>query len=161
MKTLILVRHAKSDWQNPIPDFDRPLNARGMKNAPKMAEFLFDKKIPIDQMITSSALRAKSTCEIFAEKYQINFTETRKLYHANEGQFLKVIANADKNAQSLAIFSHNNSISEFASSLSEENIFFKTCAVAIFNIDGESWTDFKNNKIELQEYFTPKDIEER
>ncbi|MFC6268255.1 SixA phosphatase family protein [Frigoriflavimonas asaccharolytica] len=158
MKTLILVRHAKSDWQFPIPDFERPLNERGLKNAPKMAEFLFRKNISIDQMITSSANRAKSTCEFFAEKYQINFSETRELYHANERQFLKVITNADENSQSLAIFSHNNSISEFANSLCGTDLIFKTCGVAIFTINSETWAEFEFAAKEFMQYYSPKTI---
>lgn len=158
MKTLILVRHAKSDWGNLVPDFDRPLAPRGIKKANTMAEYLLKENIQIDQMITSSALRAKSTCEIFAKIYEMSFTETRELYHANENQFLKIISNADENASSLAVFSHNNSISEFANSLCGDDLAFKTCGVAIFQINTETWKDFKNASKELKDYLTPKNI---
>lgn len=159
MKTLLIVRHAKSDWENPVPDFERPLAERGIRNAHKMAEFLIKENIQIDQMITSSALRAKSTCAIFAKIYKMDFTETIELYHANENQFIKVISAADDEADSLAIYSHNNSISEFANSLCGDDLIFKTCAVAIFQINTESWTNFKTSTKELKDYFTPRNLD--
>ena len=70
MKTLILVRHAKSDWGNPsLSDFDRPLNERGKRDAPIMAKRLLDKKIKIDQIIASPAKRAAKTAKYFAEAF--------------------------------------------------------------------------------------------
>ena len=70
MKTLILVRHAKSDWGNPgLDDFDRPLNERGKKDAPVMAQRLRDKKVKIDAFIASPAKRAAKTAKFFAEAY--------------------------------------------------------------------------------------------
>ena len=70
MKTLILVRHAKSDWGTPsLGDFDRPLNDRGKRDAPVMAQRLLDKKIKIDAFISSPAKRAKKTATVFAEAY--------------------------------------------------------------------------------------------
>ena len=70
MKTLILVRHAKSDWGDPLlRDFDRPLNERGKKDAPKMAERLLERKIKIDAFISSPARRAAKTATLFAEAF--------------------------------------------------------------------------------------------
>ena len=158
MKTLILVRHAKSDWPENMRDFDRPLAARGLKDAQKMAEYLVEENIAIDQMITSPALRAKTTCSIFAKEFQMDFFEDAELYHAQDSEFINVISNADENARSLAIFSHNEGISEFASSLCGDSLQFKTCAVAIFELYTETWTDFIKNPITLKDYFTPKDL---
>ena len=158
MKTLILVRHAKSDWPPLTADFDRPLESKGIDDAHKMAVFLLNEKIEIDQFITSSALRAKTTCEIFAEKYGQNYSEKIELYHANPSQFENVILNVDDNINTVALFSHNNGISNFANTLCEQNVYFKTCAVAIFKIDGESWSEFTSRKIKLTDYFTPKDV---
>ena len=78
MKTLILVRHAKSDWGNPsLSDFDRPLNERGKRDAPVMAKRLLDKKIKIDQIIASPAKRAARTAKYFAEVFDYK-KETKK-----------------------------------------------------------------------------------
>lgn len=158
MKTLVLVRHAKSDWPENMRDFDRPLAERGINDAHKMAEFLLQSGLKIDQFITSPAMRAKTTCSIFAEKYQKEYFEDADLYHAKNKEFMSAISKADENANSLAIFSHNEGISEFASSLCGDSLQFKTCAVAIFELNSESWINFKNDKIELKEYFKPKNL---
>lgn len=158
MKTLVLVRHAKSDWPPMMKDFDRPLAKRGINDAHKMAEFLRESGFKIDQFITSPAKRAKTTCSIFAEKYQKEYSEDPQMYHAQKKEFINAISKTEENASSVAIFSHNEGISEFASSLCEDSLQFKTCAVAIFELNSETWIDFKNNEIELKEYFTPKSL---
>ena len=81
MKQLLLIRHAKSDWNDAsLSDFDRPLNNRGKTDAPVMAKRLLDKKVKIDLFISSPAKRAKKTASIFAKEYdikkdKINFKE--------------------------------------------------------------------------------------
>ena len=91
MKTLLLVRHAKSDWSTPsLGDFDRPLNERGKKDAPVMANRLIDKKVSIDAFVSSPAKRAKKTATVFAKEYKrdkddIIFIE--ELYGAGEDVF--------------------------------------------------------------------------
>ena len=159
MKTLILIRHAKSDWPPFTPDFDRPLAERGINDAHKMAEFLLNSGLKIDQFITSPALRAKTTCGIFADKYQKNYNEAPDLYHAQEKEFINVISNSDESADSVAIFSHNEGISDFASNLCGDDFQFKTCAVAIFKLNSENWSGFKKNPISLKEYITPKHLQ--
>ena len=73
MKHLLLVRHAKSDWNDSsLSDFDRPLNERGKRDAPIMAHRLLDKKIEIDGFITSPAKRARKTATIFAKEYKVD-----------------------------------------------------------------------------------------
>jgi phosphohistidine phosphatase len=70
LKTLLLVRHAKSDWNDAsLSDFDRPLNERGKRDAPAMAHRLLDKKIAIDAFISSPAKRARKTASIFSKEY--------------------------------------------------------------------------------------------
>ena len=69
MKTLILVRHAKSDWPENTEDFDRPLAEKGIHDAEKMSKFLKEKNIKIEKFFSSPALRAFNTCEIFNNEY--------------------------------------------------------------------------------------------
>lgn len=158
MKTLLLIRHAKSDWPENMKDFDRPLAEKGFNDAEKMSNYLFEENILIDQMITSPAFRAKTTCSIFAEKYKMKFCEDAELYFAQNSEFINAISNADEKANSLAIFSHNDGISDFASSLCGDDLQFKTCAVAIFELKSETWADFKKNSIVLKDYLSPKEI---
>ncbi|MCG7859804.1 histidine phosphatase family protein, partial [Flavihumibacter sediminis] len=86
MKTIYLVRHAKSSWGDLTqPDFDRPLNERGQKNAPEMARRLLDKQIQIDAFVTSTAKRALQTASHFIKTYDRNVEQLQlrdELYHA-------------------------------------------------------------------------------
>lgn len=160
MKTLFLIRHAKSDWHINVPDFDRPLNERGKKNAPKMANFLKNIGVRIDSFVTSPAKRAFTTCKFFAEVFENeNITKVEKLYDASSSDFLEVIENLSNEIENVAIFSHNNGITYFANSLTNENIVhLPTCAVVGFKIETENWQDFKNSKKEFLFFYTPKEI---
>ena len=91
MKTLILVRHAKSSHSFGLSsDFDRPLNERGFREAAEMGRKLFKKKIPIDQFVSSPAVRAKTTAELFVAEYDRKLKEILfipSLYQASSGKF--------------------------------------------------------------------------
>lgn len=161
MKTLILVRHAKTDWGNPgLDDFDRPLNERGKKDAPAMAQRLLNKKIKIDAFIASPAKRAAKTAKFFAEVYKqkkdnIEFNE--KLYLAEPAVFFSVIANANDKHDSIAIFSHNYGITDFANMLTTTRIDnIPTAGVFAIKIDCDKWTDFKEAPKEFWFFDYPK-----
>jgi phosphohistidine phosphatase len=161
MKQLILVRHAKSDWGNPgLDDIDRPLNERGKKDAPAMAKRLSDKEIKIDAFFASPAKRAAKTAKFFAEAFkrkkdEIVFEE--KLYLAEPATFYSVIANADDKFESIAIFTHNYGITDFANMLTEVRIDnIPTCGVFALKADCSSWADFKEAKKEFWFFDYPK-----
>lgn len=147
MKTLILVRHAKSSHSFGISsDFDRPLNDRGFREAADMGKKLFKKNIQIDQFVSSPAVRAKTTAELFASEYERKMKEIifiPSLYHAHPDQFRTVIGNLDNSCNHVAIFSHNPGISEFASSLSNTHIDqMPTSGVFAVSADVKSWIEF-------------------
>jgi len=161
MKTVFLIRHAKSSWDDlSITDFDRPLNDRGKRDAPVMAERLLSKEITIDTFISSPAKRAKKTAEIFAEKYglkkgEILFFPT--LYHASDATYYELIANAPLKSQSLAIFSHNPGITDFANQLTTNKIDnMPTCAVFAVKVDIKDWSEFKNATKDFYFFDFPK-----
>ena len=158
MKTLILVRHAKSDWPEDTDDFDRPLADRGIEDAHKMAAYLKENGIKIDRFVSSPALRALGTCEIFNETYHIEILTNRKLYNANENNFESVINDLTDEVNSVAMFSHNNGISNFANMMSGDIFAFPTCGVAGFQVDCESWADFEGAKKKLLFFYEPKKI---
>ncbi|MEZ5085116.1 MAG: histidine phosphatase family protein [Tessaracoccus sp.] len=86
MITLILVRHAKSDWSNPmLSDHDRPLNARGTRNAPMMAKRLADTGVDVQRILSSTALRARSTAAAFSAELGVPVELDEDLYHAFPG----------------------------------------------------------------------------
>ncbi len=161
MKTLFLIRHAKSDWGNPaLDDLDRPLNERGKRDAPAMAHRLLDKKIKIDAFISSPAKRAARTARVFAgelgaKKKNILFKE--ELYLAATPVFFEVIAGTDDNLDSIAVFSHNNGITDFANQLTDTRIDnIPTCGVFAVKADCRSWKNFKEAKKEFWFFDYPK-----
>src|SRR5436853_3669584 len=117
MKHLLIVRHAKSSWDDPsMPDLDRPLNDRGNADAPEMAKRLETKKIKFDALITSPAKRAKQTCRHFAKALDIKkkkIVEAEELYEAGIENFYNVIEDFRNRWDGVAIFSHNPGITSF------------------------------------------------
>ena len=151
MKTLLLIRHAKSSWDNAIiKDFDRPLNDRGKKNAPEMASRLIKRKIDIDLFVSSPAKRAKTTATLFNREYKKNDQDIvfeKNLYHADPDIFYNVISKLNDKYKSAAVFSHNPGITEFANLLTETRVDnIPTCGIFAINIEIEKWSDFINGK---------------
>ena len=154
MKQLLLVRHAKSDWGDPsLNDFDRPLNERGKKDAPVMANRLLDKKIKIDAFIASPAKRAKKTASVFAKEYKIGKDKIilkEELYGAGPTIFYDVISNVSDKLDCIAVFSHNPGITDFANSLTEKQIDnIPTSGIFAVKINAKHWKDFEKAEKEF------------
>lgn len=163
MKILLLVRHAKSSWENfSVTDEERPLNDRGKKNAPEMAKRLLKKKIGIDAFLSSPAKRARTTAEYFAEVYGVQKKQILlfpELYLAGHDAFVKVIREAPEKADSIAVFSHNNGITEFANRLSEARIDnMPTCAVFAVKCPIRHWIDFQPEGNDYYFFDFPKSL---
>jgi phosphohistidine phosphatase len=148
MKTLLIVRHAKSSWDNAsVSDVDRPLNDRGRHDAPIMAQRLIKAGAHIDLFVSSPAKRARQTAESFLREYRkkeaaIQFIP--ELYHAPVNVFKDVIAGLDEKADSVAIFSHNPGITAFVNTLTSVYVDnMPTCAVFAVTSPAESWQDFQ------------------
>ncbi|MFY7838967.1 MAG: SixA phosphatase family protein [Lacibacter sp.] len=151
MKSLFLIRHAKSSWDSPDQnDFDRPLNERGIKDAPGMAQKLFDRNVQIDAFLCSPAVRAKQTCEYFSKvfgkaKEEIQFLS--QLYLPEPSVFEETITSLPGNINAVAIVSHNNGITEFANGLTNAKIDnMPTCCIFAVKIDTEDWSKFAKAK---------------
>jgi phosphohistidine phosphatase len=149
MKTLLLIRHAKSSWdQTGLSDFDRPLNERGKKDAPIMAKRVKEKGVELDHLISSPAKRARKTAKYFAEEFgfkkeEINLVEA--LYGATQTEFLQTVKDINDKYNTIALFSHNPGITDFASSLTNVRVDdMPTCAVFALQIETDSWKDFLN-----------------
>lgn len=159
MKTLILVRHAKSDWPEDTEDFDRPLSEKGIQDAHRMATHLKNSGVSIDKFVTSPALRALSTCKIFNQFFLTDMETNKKLYNANENNFESVIYGLTDDINSVAIFSHNNGISNFANMLGDDIFVFPTCGVVGFELNCDSWTEFEAAHKKVLFHLEPKKIE--
>ena len=161
MKTLLLIRHAKSSWGDlSLADFDRPLNDRGKTDAPKMAKRLYKKGIRIDTFFSSPAKRAKKTAKIFAEEYDVDKSEIvliPALYEATENVFYDTVANAPNESNSIAIFSHNPGITDFANKLTATRIDnMPTCSIFAVRANIEQWVDFGEAVKEFYFFEFPK-----
>jgi len=143
MKTLFLIRHAKSSWDNPeLPDKERPLNDRGRRDAPKMGERLAKRDVKPDLILSSPAVRALSTAEIIAEKLDYrrkDIVVTERLYAAEVDDLLDVIHQLGDKLERVMLFGHNPEFTELAHRLSGEIAHLPTCAVAEFSFDAKSW----------------------
>jgi phosphohistidine phosphatase len=161
MKTLYLVRHAKSSWSDSsLRDFDRPLNERGKHDAPFMGKLLNEKKCKPDLFLASPAKRAYSTAKKIAKEMGVDksaIVTNAQLYHADESLLLYVVQSQINAIQSLMLFGHNPGLTEFAALLSHhefENI--PTCGVVCIDFLADSWREVKFNTGTLRFFEYPK-----
>lgn len=161
MKSLLLIRHAKSSWESNVPnDFDRPLNERGKKEAGEMAKRLIKNKIAIDHFVSSPARRAKKTARLFIKEYGKEENEIvyiPELYHATVPTFIKVISGLNDDYETVAIFSHNPGITDFVNTLSLVHIDnMPTCGIFAVKAPVTSWGEFAGANKEMIFFNYPK-----
>jgi phosphohistidine phosphatase len=147
MKTLILVRHAKSSWGEPgVTDAERTLNERGKKDAPEMAKRLKKKDLKIDLLVSSPAKRARKTAKYFAEELKIDkddFIIEEDLYGAEITDFRKVVEGLKDKYDTVAFFSHNPGITDYANMLTNVSIdTMPTSSIFAVQSNVESWLEF-------------------
>ena len=164
MKTLLLIRHAKSSWDDPgLSDFERPLNDRGKKDAPAMAERLYERGLKIDAFVTSPARRARKTAEQFSKQYKKDKDDLvlkTELYMATDEAFNSVVEKLNDDLDCVAVFSHNPGITDFANSLTDartDNI--PTCGIFAVKVKADHWSDFEEAEKEFWFFDYPKNKE--
>ncbi len=163
MKTLYIVRHAKSSWDDAyMRDFDRPLNNRGNNNAPEMGKRLASMNILPDLIISSSANRAITTAKKIAREInynQDNIKETKELYLASIGTTISIIRQVDDQHNSLMIFGHNPGWTDLTNYLSNAYIDnIPTCGIAAIEFDIERWSEVDKDKGKLIFFDYPKNL---
>lgn len=158
MKSILyLLRHAKSSWRDlAIDDFDRPLNNRGLKDAPLMGQMLSKKNIIVDSVISSPAKRAIDTAKIITNNlgYTKNIILDKNIYDASLNTLLSTIRNFDDNLKKIMLIGHNPGLTDLSNYLTKyfiENI--PTCGVVALEFD-KSWKDInpKDGNIIFFEY---------
>jgi phosphohistidine phosphatase len=161
MRTLTLIRHAKSSWkENSLKDFDRPLNKRGLQNAPMMGGILKKQGVKFDLVVTSPAVRALSTAKLIAQ--QLDYPEGNLrlepgLYDADVQQLLTVIQGLPDSAVNVALVAHNPGLTGLCNYLSGESIDnLPTCAVAGIAFDLDTWVAVWRNSGRLIRYEYPR-----
>lgn len=160
MKSLYLIRHAKSSWKNlTLSDFDRPLNKRGKVDAPLMAELLKEKNIKPDLIIASPSYRTRKTAQIIATKIGYNKNEIiyfESLYHATLTTLLDAIKYLDDRYENVFIVGHNPSINYFANEYLDFNKNIATTGILKVSINCLMWQDIKKENCTLISYEYPK-----
>lgn len=162
MKTLIIVRHAKSSWANPGElDFNRSLNARGKSDASEMARRLKKHRFNIGSFVSSPAKRASLTCKAFCAELSYDSDDIiyiDKLYHAPPSAFFEVIQEMQTTSDAVAIFAHNPGITDFVNQLCSDVLIdnLPTCAVVGVQADIESWAEFARARKKLLFFDYPK-----
>lgn len=141
MIRLALVRHAKSDWGHPqLDDHDRPLNARGLRDAPAMAARLADSGFVPDVIVSSTALRARTTAAFFGERFGIEPLLLPDLYGASADELLRIAAEqGEQGAASVLVVAHDPGMTALAGRLSPDIGHMPTCAVATFTWRQDDW----------------------
>jgi len=161
MKTLLLCRHAKSDWSNLYQaDYDRSLNERGLHDAPMMGQRLAARGFHPDLMVASTAQRAAQTATLLSGPLGYPAADIqweKPLYHAPPRVIRDLIFSIPNSVQHLLVVCHNPGITDFVNSLCghiTDNL--PTCGMAAFYIDTERWEDYPQAKVSLYFYDFPK-----
>jgi len=159
MKKLYIIRHAKSSWKDEtLNDFDRPLNKRGKKDTPFMANILKQKGVFPDVIISSPAQRAKSTAQLIAK--ELNFTKQIKynetLYEADINDLFTAIQKIDEPCDIIFLIGHNPSLNMFAKSLVDLKENIPTCGIVEIEVHCEYFKNFNSTCIKLLSFKFPK-----
>jgi phosphohistidine phosphatase len=147
MKTLTLVRHAKSDWGQPgLADHDRPLNERGLRDAPEMGRRIRERGAIPDLIVSSTALRARTTAGLIAEALGLDAASVvleERLYGSSPETILRVVGELDGEVGRVMVVAHNPGISEFAHDLTGSGGDLPTCAVVELDFDVDEWAEIE------------------
>jgi len=163
MKTLYLVRHAKSSWKHPeLSDFERPLNKRGKRDAPAIGQYLRSKDIKPDIIISSSAVRALMTTKIISKSLSYPFNQvvfSRDIYEANISSLFKTISEVNNKFNSTMMVGHNPAMTDLANALTNTRIDnIPTCGVYCAELDISSWESISENCGRMIFFEYPKNI---
>jgi phosphohistidine phosphatase len=159
-RTLIVVRHAKSDWSHPLSDHDRPLAERGRRDAPAIGTWLarmIGTVGPVDLVICSTAKRARQTWRLAGAGLDPRppVREDERLYGASPTELLTVLAELSDELRRVVLVGHNPGLADLVEQLSGEAKELKTSAVAVLSWPG-SWVDAEFAGASLDGYTTAR-----
>jgi len=166
-KILILMRHAKSSWKEPLADHDRPLNRRGKRAAKLIGKTLADKGFIPDLILSSDAKRAKSSAKRLLKglggKGVSKIELDSILYEANAATIMREITKTPPDIKTLLLISHNPGISDLAEMLSGDNSlsWLPTAGTVIFEFDIDSWEELPLAEAKPLLRLFPRELEER
>jgi phosphohistidine phosphatase len=162
MKTLLVLRHAKSSWNDPaLDDHERPLNKRGRQDGPRMGELMREHGLVPDVVISSDALRARLTAEAVAEaaRYAGEILLDPHLYMACPADILSLLRAVQKNPETVMIVGHNPGFEELVEQLTGERQDLPTAALAQIVLPIDQWRDLTSStRGSLLGHWQPKDL---
>jgi len=162
MKTFYLVRHAKSSWEDmSLRDFDRPLNKRGLRDAPFMSKMLAGKGVKADAIVASPANRAYTTATYFAEAMGIkkkDIIKNKDIYEAYPETVMDIIEALDNEYETVLVFGHNPTFTSLANNFKEDGYLanLPTCGIVKIESKAKKWADVSVKNSELTEFHFPK-----
>ena len=161
VKTLVLVRHAKSSWKDAaLADRDRPLNQRGKRDAPEMGNKLADLVGAPDLIVSSPAARAIATARIVADAvgYPVDgIREDERIYEASAAEILEVIRELDDERDRVFLFGHNPGLTDLVNALSEPAIDnLPTSGVVELGLAADRWAEISRATVRRAAFITPK-----
>lgn len=161
MKTLLIMRHAKSSWEEEgLRDRERPLNKRGRRDAPAMGVLLRERNFRVDCIISSPAVRALSTAEAVAEELQYGkdgIEQDARLYGASSAQMLMVIHSWESRWNTVLMVGHNPGLTHLVNQLTGmgvENV--PTAGIVTIRYAVEQWCDIGEVKGQIHSFEYPK-----
>jgi len=160
-RTLFLVRHAKSSWLDPqLSDFERPLNDRGLSNAPFMGEFMRKNKLIPTLIVSSPAMRARQTAEFFKEggHFDAEIQFDPRIYEASMTTLRDVISEFPDRFERVMLVGHNPGMEGFVRYVSEQQETMPTAAVAVVDLDLRHWHDIDAGCCTLRHVYRPKEL---
>ncbi len=165
MKTLYLLRHAKSSWDDPdLRDFERPLAERGINDVPVMAKRFQERGREVACMICSPAVRTKTTAKMLASLVGFPTDEigsNPELYFAGSSMFLKAASLLDDDYDSAMLVGHNPAITEFVNQMINGNIDnIPTCGLVELCLPVNNWSDTEFGTAELIDFNYPKKMQD-
>ena len=162
MKTLLVLRHAKSSWKEEgIDDHERPLNKRGLKDAPRMGELLKEHDLVPEYILSSSAVRARHTAELVAEycEYDGEIGGGRELYSFASEDYLDALEQVDDGYTRVMVVGHNPGLEELAQWLTGVYTSLPTASLAVIRLDIIHWEELEEGgQGELLQVFRPKEL---
>lgn len=166
MKHLLIYRHAKSSWKDPsLADFDRPLNKRGERDAPRMAKMLTSQNIQPDLIVSSTANRAKLTALVLAKelhypKKKIVYMDA--IYNAPAEKLIPYIHSFDDRYNKVVLVGHNTGFTALANVLGNLDIAnVPTCGIVALDFKIDSWKDVKKKSGKLVFFYYPKMLKDK
>jgi phosphohistidine phosphatase len=162
-KTILLLRHGKSDWNSSLEnDYDRPLALRGKQAARRMATLITEEELEPELILTSPAARAAQTAQIVQfEIGDVDLAERESLYEAEVEDLLSAVQALPNDLERVMLVGHNPGLEELAAELTgDSGIVLKTCTLVVINARAGDWRDISPGSAKLAAIYNPRDIED-